>query len=102
MKYYFGLVPDADVNMFGDEGLYEHNTEFYYNMIEFGTNPGGMEDFVIADGVGRSIPISVEQIDVLMEVLADIKDKLDTLQQAEQIQSEIFNPNHVETSEFEW
>ena len=100
MKYFIGQVPGQDVDMFGDEGLYEYGGDSYYNMVEFGTNPGGTEDFVITDTVGRSIPISIEHIGILIEVLQDIQATLDMIESGKAAEAAILNPDEIRT--FEW
>ena len=74
MKINFNQVPHADVDAFGDDNLLgpDASGNFYYNQIEYGTNPGGMEDFVISDTCGRSIPVSTEAIPDLIRTLQHI------------------------------
>lgn len=91
MKYYFGKVPAADVENFGDEGLFEYEDNYYYNCVEFGTNPGGVEDFVISDTCGRSIPISTEMIPGLSRVLLDIRMAMNTFQEAEELEQDVYD-----------
>lgn len=81
MKYFIGQMPQADVDMFGPEDAFEHEGDYYYNMVEFGSNPGGMDDFVITDSVGRSIPLSIDHLDVLIQCLEDIRDNINTIQE---------------------
>jgi hypothetical protein len=71
MKIYFSQVPHSDIDNFGDEGLLGPNKhgDFFYNQVEYGTNPGGTDEVAISDGCGRYIPISVETIPELIEVL---------------------------------
>ena len=80
MKYLFALVPHQDVDMFGKDDLFEADGDYYFNQVEIGTNPGGMEDFTISDTCGRSIPLSVDSIDALIELLMDVKDNLETIE----------------------
>jgi hypothetical protein len=72
MKIYFSQVPHDDIDNFGDEGLLGPNKdgEFFYNQVEFGTNPGGIDEVTISDGCNRSIPICVDTIPDLMTALA--------------------------------
>lgn len=71
MKIYFSQVPHEDIDTFGDEGLLGPNEagDFFYNQVEFGTNPGGIEEVAISDGCDRYIPISVDTIPELIEAL---------------------------------
>lgn len=100
MKYYFGQVPNEDVEMFGDEGLFEYCGDLYYNMVEFGTNPGGQEDFVIADSVGRSIPISIEHINGLIQVLEDIQSTMYAIESGKAAQEALFNADEIRVLEW--
>ena len=99
MKYFIGQVPAADLTNFGSDGLFKHNDEYYYNVIEFGTNPGGMEDFVIADSIGRSVPLSIEHIGVLIEALEDIQESLEAIQRGKEVE-EFINSNKIRTLEW--
>lgn len=97
MKYYFGKVSHQDVTAFGTDGLFEHEGEYFYNQLEIGSNPGGIEDYVISDTCGRSIPLAAEQIPQLARVLLDIKLMLNTINEAEALQDDLANSNIVVT-----
>ena len=73
MKINFAQVPHEDVDMFGEENLFGPNEdgEFFYNYVEFGTNPGGMDEVSIVDGCNRYMPISVEHIPELVVALSE-------------------------------
>lgn len=74
MKINFAQVPDTDVDMFGDDGLFgpDDNGDFYYNFVEFGTNPGGLDEVAIVDGCNRYMPIAVEHIPELVRALSEV------------------------------
>ena len=74
MKINFAQVPDTDVDMFGDDDLFgpDENGNFYYNFVEFGTNPGGFDEVAIVDGCDRYRPIAVENIPELIRALAEV------------------------------
>jgi hypothetical protein len=91
MKYLFAHVPHQDIEMFGTDSLFEFEGDYFFNQLEIGTNPGGMEDFTISDTCGRSIPLSVDSIDVLIEVLQDVKASLQTIQDGEAMQEAMFD-----------
>lgn len=76
MKINFGQVPAEDVDTFGDEDLYgpDENGNFYYNTVEYGTNPGALEEVAIHDGCGRYMPISVDHIPDLIQALEHLYD----------------------------
>jgi hypothetical protein len=71
MKIYFNQVPDSDVQFFGDSGLFGPNDSdnFFYNYVEYGSNPGGLEEVMIADGCDREIPVNMEAIPDLIRAL---------------------------------
>lgn len=97
MKYYFGKVSQQDVHAFGTDNLFEHEGEYFYNQLEIGSNPGGIEDFVISDTCGRSIPLATEQIPQLVRVLVDISLTMNSLTEAEALQDDLANSNIVVT-----
>jgi hypothetical protein len=91
MKYLFAQVQPQDVDMFGRDSLFEADGEFFYNQVEIGTNPGGMEDFTISDTCGRSVPLSTDSIDALIEVLQDIKESLEIIQNGDAMLQAMFD-----------
>lgn len=97
MKYYFGKVPAQDVEMFGEDGLFEHEGEYFYNQLEIGSNPGGTEDFIISDTAGRSIPIATDMIPELARVLLDIKLMMGAIAEAEHLQDDLANDEIIVT-----
>lgn len=88
MKINFAQVPAADVDMFGEAGLFgpDEAGNFYYNYVEFGTNPGGTEEVAIVDGCNRYMPIAVENIPDLLVVLIEVYTISQSLKSAEKIQ----------------
>lgn len=91
MKYLFAQVQPQDVDMFGRDELFEADGEYFYNQVEIGTNPGGLEDFTISDTCNRSVPLSVDSIDALIEVLQEIKASIQTIQDGEAMLQAMFN-----------
>lgn len=79
MKFLIGQVPQQDLATFGDEGLFEHDGDLFYHQVEIGTNPGGIEDLVISDGIGRSVPVSTEHLHELINALTSIQNYLETV-----------------------
>ena len=71
MKIYFNQVQDSDVEFFGDSGLFgpNDNDNFFYNYVEYGSNPGGLDEVMIADGCDRMIPLNMEAIPDFILVL---------------------------------
>lgn len=99
MKYFIGLATDDIIEGFGTDGLFEHDGDYFYNTVEFGSNPGGTDDFVIADGCGRSIPLSVDTLDVLIKVLMDIRITAATLEHADEVKECLQDHTCVHTFE---
>lgn len=99
MKIYFGAVPSEFE--YDTEGAFTSNssedTKFYY-MVEFGTNNGGTDEFVIQDSVGRFVPIDMENVSGLAKALTAVVSAYDALQMAESVQEVVFS----ETSEFHY
>ena len=73
MQYYFGKINASEMPYYEDGTYFTYNGNHYNNKIEFGSNPGGLEEFVISDSIGRSVPLCVENIDSIIEILSDIK-----------------------------
>jgi hypothetical protein len=71
MKIYFNQVADSDVETFGDSGLFGPNDSdnFFYNYVEYGTNPGGLDEVAIYDGCDRMIPLNMDAIPDLITAL---------------------------------
>lgn len=90
MKFLIGQVSAQNIEMFGDEGLYEHDGDLFYNMIEIGTNPGGLEDFVISDPIGRSVPISTDHLGELITALTNIQNYIDTVNEGKAAESALY------------
>jgi len=90
MKYYFGSQERTKVldtsGMFTAKGVDDHL--FYYG-IEFGSNNGGTEEFVIFDGCDRRIPIDIGSIGELIYTLTLIQDQCDTMREADKIREKL-------------
>jgi hypothetical protein len=88
MKINFAQVPAHDVDVFGDDSLFGPDADgnFYYNYVEFGTNPGGTDEVAITDGCGRYMPIAVDNIPELIAALTEIARISDTLNLARQLE----------------
>ena len=88
MKINFAQVPHADVDTFGDTNLFgpDKSGNFYYNYVEFGTNPGGVDEVAITDGCGRYMPIAVENIPELIAALTEVARISDKLTLARQLE----------------
>lgn len=97
MKIYFGAVPpefeDDTEEAFTSNS--SDGTKFYY-MVEFGTNNGGTDEFVIRDSVGRFVPIDMENVSGLAKAVLSVLNAYYALQLADSAQEMVFS----ETSEF--
>jgi hypothetical protein len=89
MKINFAQVPANDVDVFGDDNLFgpDSSGNFYYNYVEFGTNPGGVDEVAIVDGCGRYMPIAVDNIPDLIAALTEVARFSDKLTLARQLES---------------
>ena len=99
MNIYFSEASIEDIESFGDEGTFiamDANDEprYFYNGVEHGTNPGGIEEVRIYDGCNRSIPISVDNIPELIEALQFCLQNVDKIKEAERLEHELSCPNH--------
>lgn len=94
MKINFAQVPANDVDVFGDESLFgpDSNGNFYYNYVEYGTNPGGTDEVAIVDGCDRFMPIAVDNIPDLIRALQEIHNISQALKATERI-AEYVNSN---------
>jgi sarcosine oxidase delta subunit len=103
MKINFAQVPHDDIDTFGDDNLFgpDVNGNFYYNYLEFGTNPGGVEEVAIHDGCGRYMPISVDSIPDLIAALTEIARISDQLILARQLETyaESYSEAYVENDQ---
>lgn len=71
MKYFFSRI-NTDEYYPGFTNYVDEEGNQYFFEVEFGTNPGGIEDIVISDTCGRSVPINSESIPDLIAVLEQI------------------------------
>lgn len=96
MKYYFGQVDSDDADNYGDDGLFEYGGDQYYNQIEF----NGEDDFVLTDSVGRSIPMSTNHLALLIQVLQNMQESVDTIEAGRMEQEFLQDEEEIRT--FEW
>lgn len=99
MKIYFGKADQHDVGLFGDEGTFsiDRNGEtfMFYQGVEHGTNPGGMDEVRIFDGCNRSIPISIEQVPELIEALTYCYNNYNTINQGSNLVTRIESDEEI-------
>lgn len=88
MKINFAQVTPADVDMFGEEGLFgpDESGNYYYNYVEFGTNAGGTEEVLIGDGCNRTMPLTIDSIPDLISALDECYKIAKALEASQRIQ----------------
>lgn len=88
MKINFAQVTPADVDTFGEDGLFgpDQSGNFYYNYVEFGTNAGGTEEVTIADGCNRMMPLTIDSIPELIIALHECYKIAKALESSQRIQ----------------
>lgn len=91
MHILFGKSPEEH---FFDDDFTDARGVRYGQAVEIGTNPGGLDEFVIRDAIGRSVPICVEHIDELINALTTIKQGLATVAAGEK-SATVLNSNAV-------
>ena len=101
MKINFAQVSAEDVDTFGDDGLFGPDEEgnFYYNFVEFGTNPGGMDEVAIGDGCNRYMPIAVESIPELVKALTECYEISTNIKASQLIQEFVERDNEAYVTE---
>jgi hypothetical protein len=106
MKIYFGQVSQDDVDAFGEDGLIgpDSNGNFYGQYVEYGTNPGGLDEIVIADGCNRMVPITIESLTDLIVALQDIQEANAKIAQAKKLKKHMKSDGikYVEDEEVFW
>ena len=106
MKINFAQVPAEDVDVFGDDNLFgpDEAGNFYYNYLEFGTNPGGTDEVAIVDGCDRFMPISIDSIPELITALSECYKIAKALEASERIQNYVNSDAqaHVTESHIEY
>lgn len=87
MNFYFGNATKQELDMMGTEDLFEHNGEFYYYNLEFGSNPGGLDEVALHDTSGRSLPICVDFLHQLNTALVECLAIRKKLEEADAVHS---------------
>lgn len=88
MKINFAQVSHEDIDMFGEDNLFGPDAagEFYYNFVEYGTNPGGTDELAIHDGCNRYMPVSMDHVPDLIKALSECYKIYAGLESAQRIQ----------------
>lgn len=85
MRIYFGEASERDVEEFGTDGLLEDRGQHYAYAVEFGSNPGGIEDVMLRDGCGRQVPVAVDHIPHMIKALAECYSMSAEIQAAQEL-----------------
>lgn len=103
MKIYWSEANREDVLDFGDEEMFRVGDTYYYNAVEHGTNPGGIEEVRIYDTCNRSIPVSIENIPELVEALNHCYNNYQQLQRMARLDEALnTNAKFVVTTNGDW
>lgn len=78
MKAVFSEIAEKDVVEWGFSTIEVKDEEtgkirHFDSFVEYGSNAGGIDEFVIGDSVGRYVPICLDTLDVLIEILLDLQ-----------------------------
>jgi hypothetical protein len=85
MRIYFAEADMSDDEFeYHLEGAFKYRGKYYWNYVEFGTNAAGTEEFVIHDGCERLMPLCVDKIDDLIDVLEQVRNLHEAMIKGEQ------------------
>jgi hypothetical protein len=90
MKLFFGATPrptsEVGFLVAGDsDNLYQY-------FVEYGSGNGGFSDITLTDAVGRSVPVSTLDIELLIEALEYVLDTKEYLEDLEVVHTNITDP----------
>lgn len=92
MKIYFGEITETELEAWGTDGLVQRDGRYFSGVVEFGTNSGGVDDVVISDGCGRSIPLSVEHLMQISVAFSECANLHHELAEAQRLRDEVESP----------
>jgi hypothetical protein len=98
MKIYFGSQERDSV--LDDDGMFYTASEpeyYFYYGVEFGSNPGGVNEVMIFDGCDRTVPIDIESVPDLIEALQRCYDMHQQLEHAEKLTANLEDDNYEES-----
>ena len=93
MKIFFGKASQQELKVHGTEDLFQHKDEYFYNVVEYGPNMDGMDDFVITDSGGRSVPICTEHISSLITALMVVNLHIHKVEEIKELYALLQSPN---------
>lgn len=89
MKIYFGEINEHELEEWGTDGLLQRDGRYFSGAVEFGSNSGGIDDVVISDGCGRSIPLSVEHLKQIAVAFNECGTIYNEIVDAQRLQEEV-------------
>lgn len=102
MKIYFGSQ-HKDV-VFDTDGMFSSKTDsdyYFYYGVEFGTNPGGVNEVSIFDGCDRKVPVDIESVPELIEALQRCYNIHEKLEEAEELKLNLEDNNYEDSIVFD-
>ena len=69
--------------------------KYFEHVVEYGSNAGGTDEFVITDSIGRYVPINIDNLDTLIDILTDLRDTIDAVLDAEDFCAEVLNAENA-------
>ena len=93
MKAFFAEVSPEELAQYSD-AVFTVETEtgevkHFVHVVEYGSNAGGTDEFIISDSIGRYVPISIDDLDTLIGILTDLRDTVDAVVDAENFCAEV-------------
>jgi hypothetical protein len=91
MKIYVNQINSKEIQLFGTDGLVgpDQNGNYFSQFVEYGTNAGGLDELVIADGCNRMVPIMMDSISDLIAALQTFNDSYLHMQATEMIKDKL-------------
>lgn len=95
MQIYFGqdhdCHSDEQAAFFHKDEYTEETTRFYYG-VEYGSGNSGLEDVLIYDACGRSVPINLDHIPELIMALEKVLEISDQLASYQELKQQLYDP----------
>lgn len=93
-------MPEQNTQLFDRTVFFHHDpiwqeTQAYSYYIEYGTGAGGFDDVVIADAIGRLVPIDMESIPELILALQEILNINEKIDAADRLLQQVADENHA-------
>lgn len=105
MKFLINKISQEDINAFGSDGYLEADSgDFYSYQVEFGTNPGGLDEVAISDGCDRYIPVAIENVPGIIAALREAYTMHKEMTSAELMKADVESDlvAYVDTQEIEY